>query len=94
MAGVYVSRDENSLLDLISLIIRKRITHQAEIFQGKLSTIIIFIPCCAGALKAIVSPFNKNNCSVLNIKERNSQMILNNLAKQTNYASLAPYNSE
>ena len=43
MAGVCVSRDENSLLDLISLIIWKR--YQAEIFQGKLSTTVIFIPC-------------------------------------------------
>ena len=46
MAGVFVSRDENSLLDLISLIYSKTITHQAEIFQGKLSTIVIFIPLC------------------------------------------------
>ena len=38
-------RDENSLLDLISLNISLNITHQAEIFQGKLSTIVIFIPC-------------------------------------------------
>ena len=43
MAGVFVSRYENSLLDLISLIIRKRI--QAEIFQGMLSPIVIFVPC-------------------------------------------------
>ena len=50
MAGVFVSRDENSLLDLIGSYFTnysKTITHQAEIFQGKLSTIVIFIfiPC-------------------------------------------------
>ena len=45
MAGVFISRDENSLLDLISLIISKTITHQAEIFQVKLYTIVIFIQC-------------------------------------------------
>ena len=46
MAGVFVSRDENSLLDLTMYITNysKMITHQAEIFQGKRSTIVIFIP--------------------------------------------------
>ena len=37
MAGVFVSRDENSLLESYFTNYSKTITRQAEIFQGKLS---------------------------------------------------------
>ena len=40
MAGVFVSRDGSYFTNY-----SKTITHQAEIFKEKLSTIIIFIPC-------------------------------------------------
>ena len=62
MAGVFVSWDENSLLDLISLIIRK---------LRKLSTIVIFIPCklCVNLWTFLFLPilcrgFNQLSCSI------------------------------
>ena len=45
MAGVFVSRDEKLIIGSYFTNYSKTITHRAEIFQGKLSTIVIFIPC-------------------------------------------------
>ena len=53
MAGVFVSRDETRRDETRRKLIigscftnyLKTIIHQAEIFQGMLSTIVIFIPC-------------------------------------------------
>ena len=46
MAGVFVSQEELKLLiGSYFTNYSNTITHQAEIFQEKLSTIIIFIPC-------------------------------------------------
>ena len=44
MAGVFVSR-QKLIIGSYFTNYSKTITHRAEIFQGKLSTIVIFIPC-------------------------------------------------
>ena len=45
MAGVFISRDKKLIIGSYFTNYSKTITHQGEIFQGKLSTIVIFIPC-------------------------------------------------